>query len=184
MLLDGMTEPSAETDLGSLCLSCGMCCSGVLFPKGSLGSDEIAEAQAAGLIIVPDPSEATSDVAFAQPCQLLDGTACKGYATWRPKVCASYFCKLAGRVRDGRVPLEAAKDRVGAALDLQAQIAPLLEPGETWPAANQRWSSGKLDRTASPASAQLHLLLTALNLHLDHHFRRKGEQTVGKRDAL
>jgi uncharacterized protein len=160
-----------------------MCCSGAVYPSANLIPQELEQAQANGFQVIAARDEAPEARAFALPCHNLAGTACSIYGQWRPRVCAEYFCELATRLDQGEVSTAEAEGRVQAARDLQAQIKPLLEAGETWAGANARWNASMLNWPAAPENARFHLLMTAFNLHLDRHFRRDSERLIGEKTA-
>lgn len=178
-----MSDPAAPPDVSKLCINCGLCCSGMLYPHASLTLTETDEAEAAGFEVVAAPADLIQTPVFALPCQHLAGTACSIYGQWRPKVCAAYFCELAVRLRRAELSMGEAEAKVQTAHEMQAQVQPLLADGETWTAANERWRSKPPKWPSTPEAVRFHLLMTTLNLHLDRHFRRDHESTISEKIA-
>lgn len=178
-----MSATGSRTDVSALCVDCGMCCSGVVYPSANLVPEEIEQAQANGFQVIAPREDKPEQRAFALPCHNLAGTACTIYGQWRPRVCAEYFCNLAVGLEQGKVGFAEAKARVHTAHDIQTQIKPLLTAGETWTGANARWNAGMSNWPAKLEDARFHLLMTTLNLHLDRHFRRASERLIGDKQA-
>ncbi len=172
-----MADPaiSDPETVSSLCVDCGLCCSGAIYDHANHEADEDALVRSLGMKLIPVKDG--QEQAIALPCPQLDGSACSVYGQRRPKICGSFFCKLARALDAGETDFAAASSKVASAKVLLEQIEPFLEPGETINAARRRWreQSGEEWRK-SPASARFHLLMTSLNLLLDRHFRREGQQ--------
>jgi Fe-S-cluster containining protein len=93
--------PPTLTD--RLCLSCAICCNGVLFRDVELqNDDDPARLQAAGLRL----QKRRGKLVFSQPCPALDGWRCRCYGS-RPSHCRNFECALFKAV--GRNDLEIAK---------------------------------------------------------------------------
>ena len=73
-----------------ICLSCGLCCTGLLFDHIDLKTDEIELASQLGL--TPYQKKVDYD-AFRLPCSCFMDSKCSTYAH-RPKRCSHYQCKL------------------------------------------------------------------------------------------
>jgi len=73
-----------------LCLSCGLCCNGVLHGYVALQVGEVELAERSGL---RPYSKNDGEYRFRQPCPCHDGKKCTVYAS-RPNACRSYECKL------------------------------------------------------------------------------------------
>ncbi len=109
-------ESSNSTD-ENLCLSCGLCCNGVIFADVKLErGEDAARFQAFGLPIRCSggrkPSTAGAkpgSASFPQPCAALDGCRCRIYAD-RPSYCRKFECLLLKSVNAGRTePAEARR---------------------------------------------------------------------------
>jgi Fe-S-cluster containining protein len=62
---------------------------------------------------------------IAQPCTALRGKRCSIYAH-RPKCCRTFECLLLKRFQGGELSLDAARQQIGAALELKKEIEKLL----------------------------------------------------------
>ncbi len=92
----------------TLCTSCGLCCSGALFPRTVLRPEEVTWAREKRLLsVIDDPVEPS----FAQPCGLLRDRRCTAYEE-RPQVCRTFRCKLLKQFEDGEIGLDIALAKV------------------------------------------------------------------------
>ena len=82
----------------SICLACGLCCSGAVFTHGSLKPDEEERAERIHLRILREEGV----VAFLFPCPAHTGV-CSVYDD-RPSVCVEYSCETLRSVEDGSMP--------------------------------------------------------------------------------
>lgn len=116
-----MSDSNAEN--GSrpedICLSCGLCCNGVIFADVKLlPKDDAAGLVALGMPLIkshcgvaeaPAPRVPNRGWRFLQPCAAHDGCRCRIYGS-RPKYCRDFECLLLKTVQRGRVtPGEALK---------------------------------------------------------------------------
>ncbi len=98
-----------------LCLTCGLCCNGVIFADVQLQKgDDPVKLEALGLPLskaskrrtaetAPSKSEsAVPNLKFPQPCVAFDGCSCRIYAD-RPKYCRAFDCALLKSVNIGEV---------------------------------------------------------------------------------
>jgi hypothetical protein len=106
----------------NLCLTCGLCCNGVLFKD-----------------VVLQPADARSKLAklglplrrggrqdrFPQPCAALEGCSCRIY-TERPARCQQFECLLFQSVAQGQTTLPAALRRVRQAQQKAERVRRLL----------------------------------------------------------
>jgi uncharacterized protein len=96
-----------DSELVSLCQSCGLCCDGSLFGRAGLSPEEVSRARKNGLHVL-DNAEC-----FEQPCRALassgaalDGNrVCSIYGE-RPRSCRTFTCRLHERHRIEGGPLE------------------------------------------------------------------------------
>lgn len=167
-----------EKELSEICVGCGFCCSGVLYDQAPLENDEVDFARAIGLDVGPMPGTDTRHLKFKQPCPHLCGTACSIYGKRRPKICSRFFCELAARFGRGEITQAESLGKVRKAQRLILAIEPLLLPGETWPMARARWFSNRNKTPENRDVAQFQVLMTALNLFLDRHFRKERQRVV------
>lgn len=94
-----------------LCISCGLCCTGVLFAYAPLESDndDVEIATKFDLGVQPLP-KSDGRQAFRLPCVCWD-EKCTIYPD-RPKICGSYRCHLLKKLDRGEVELEQALEKV------------------------------------------------------------------------
>lgn len=168
-----MAEPLNETS--ALCRDCGLCCNGSIYSVAPVRDDEADFARSAGFDVKPQPN---GTLAFDLPCSHLCGTACSIYDKRRLHICGDYFCTLALRLEAGETGMPAARKAVEVAQDLIRQIAELVPEGESIRETNNRWL--KMVEGHEPTDARLSLLVTALQRHLDRHFRYDPQKVVGR----
>ena len=93
-------QVTSDSDLATLCRSCGLCCDGSLFNLVPLERDEVALARKHRLHVLEN------DKGFEQPCSALaEHGACSIYEE-RPRSCRSFVCRLYERQRREGGPLE------------------------------------------------------------------------------
>lgn len=95
---------AAQSPSETLCLSCGMCCSGTLHNWTKLQPQERGPAEQAGLEVF---TRRDGTAAFRQPCAAFEDPVCTIY-TQRPEACRQYICPLLKRLVDGEINLEEA----------------------------------------------------------------------------
>lgn len=88
-----------------LCLSCGLCCKGVIFNRAALKPDEIGLAKDCGLDYFP---AGEGKFAFRLPCHLYQNSKCSIYLN-RPDACKRYRCDLLKRLISGDIDFEESK---------------------------------------------------------------------------
>lgn len=104
-----------------LCLSCGLCCNGVIFADVQLQrGDDAAQLRALGLL------KANSAKKFPQPCAMHDGCRCTVYKE-RPRYCREFECLLLKNAQEGRVSELEATRVIKDALKKAARVRGLLE---------------------------------------------------------
>lgn len=121
--------------------------------------------------------------AIAFPCQLLDGTCCTIYAE-RPGACRRFRCEVLKHFDGGELDGAEAMAMIETARQLDQAVRELLPVGQsvaearrTWQEDPEQWRS-----LAGPdriEAARLAMALTALNLHLDRHFRSGKKKLTG-----
>lgn len=94
-------------DGAGLCLSCGICCRGVIFQIVRLRDDEVALARRLRLPVV----ESRGRAAFTQPCPRHEDGACAVYEE-RPDACRSFVCHTLAAYLAGEIDIAAATARV------------------------------------------------------------------------
>jgi Fe-S-cluster containining protein len=106
-----------------LCLSCGLCCNGVIFADVRLQPhDDKEKLEKLGL----DFSLSTARVArFRQRCSALDGCRCRIYSE-RPEHCRSFECLLLKRVKAGQLAPDAALEVIATGIERVEKVRSLL----------------------------------------------------------
>jgi hypothetical protein len=175
-----VTKPPIKNDkeLSQICVTCGFCCSGVLYDQAPLEDEEADFARSIGLDVGPIPGSDTGRLRFKQPCPHLCGTACSIYGRRRPNICSRFFCELAAKFDRGEITQAESISKVRRAQKLLLAIEPLLLPGETWPMARARWFANRNKAPENLDAAQFQVLMTALNFFLDRHFRKERQRVV------
>lgn len=112
-----ITAPNHNTNAGQpekLCLSCGLCCNGVLFKDVELQpTDDPVQLNELGLPLRirsgrgANPGPSTTTIKFPQPCAALLGCRCLVYAH-RPQRCRQFDCSLLLRLRAGEIAADRA----------------------------------------------------------------------------
>ena len=88
-----------------LCISCGLCCQGILERAAALEPVEVELASDLGL-----KRFVTSDGInkFHLPCPLIEGNVCSVYMSPYPNVCSEFQCILLDQLLSGEISLEAS----------------------------------------------------------------------------
>jgi hypothetical protein len=90
-----------------LCTSCGLCCAGALFTRGTLLPQEVDWARKKRLNVI----QRDEGLSFTVPCHLLEKKSCTVYED-RPQICRAFVCKLLVRLEAGEITLEDAQVKV------------------------------------------------------------------------
>jgi Fe-S-cluster containining protein len=119
-------QVQAEDPETTLCRACGICCSGVLFSHAEVEEHELPRLARRGLPVIR-PEVGLPELNL--PCAAHGPAGCSIYED-RPEKCASYACKLRGRLARGAVTLEAALATVARIKELARSVDAALPPGE------------------------------------------------------
>jgi len=160
-----------------LCTSCGLCCNGVIFARGSLRSgDDPSRLRELGLRI---RAGANGAARFAQPCPALCDGLCRIYEE-RPGHCREFECVLLKRVAAGRISAAAGLRTIRNALQCANRVTDLLrelgDRDEGSPLAlrfrrlNQRLASGAVGRREAELFGRLTVAVHELNMLLAKSF--------------
>lgn len=167
-----------------ICATCGLCCNGAIFDWFKVSPEEIEQLPSADLAA----ASLEGGAGLGQPCPMLKGTLCSAYAV-RPKRCRSFECNVLAGARSGRLGGDEAAGLVKAARRLVDDLRPLLEPGETLPAARRRWARwfaapGAPAPSSPPPAARAEFVvrMTLLNRFLDRHFRKDSKKQTMELD--
>lgn len=155
----------------SLCLACGLCCDGTLFPSTILRSaDEADAARAVGLNVVPYRGRNV----FLQPCPAYRDCICTVYAN-RPPNCREFKCELLKNLEQGDISQEAAQQIVKSALAAKDAMLRLAgAPSATHPPLWALMRTCMKDSKARAAHARVFFNFMVLQKYLDRFFRNKA----------
>lgn len=166
-----MSEPSLS-DLSSLCLACGLCCSGTVFTHVTLDADDRVKLQQAGKELINDADR----INF--PCQFLCGSTCSAYKE-RPKTCAEYRCETLIAAQSGKIGLDDAHQKIASVVALNDKFIRTLPEGIDVTTARQLIGDDQTPPQIDHMQFQdLRLAFVALQAGIDRHIRRVGEEVV------
>ena len=176
----------------NLCLTCGLCCNGVIFADVQLQrGDDAARLKALGLRLASLPgrpkakgSDAKEPRAFLQkkfnqPCAAFDGCRCRIYED-RPKYCRAFDCSLLKSVNHGETKpsdalnlIEKARRRADKVRQLLRKIGDKDEHvalSLRFRRTARRVQQGEVDRQTGDLFSQLTLAVQDLNVLLSESF--------------
>lgn len=153
----------------SLCLACGLCCDGTLFPWTELPSaDEANAARAAGLNVVPHRGRNV----FLQPCPAYRDCVCTVYAN-RPPNCREFRCELLKNLEQGDISQEAAQQIVANTVAARNAVLELAgAPSVNHPPLRALIRTCIKSRKERAAHARLFFNFIVLQKNLDRFFRK------------
>ena len=162
------------SDVGTLCLACGLCCDGTLFGLVRLHASEEAHARNHQLTVV---TRDDGSARLQQPCAALEGTACRIYAD-RPGTCRRYLCDLAAALEGDELSLDEALALVREPKRQREALAEALGPDDQPDLRRRlphRAKEAHRPLLGQPLPDETLAMLTALEERLDHIFRgRRG----------
>jgi len=186
-----MSATVNEFVLNGLCLTCGLCCNGVIFADVELQpEDDSVRLKALGFRFLPEPAKKnrghvagpktrTEGKKFAQPCSALDGCRCTVYDQ-RPTHCRNFECLLLKSVEAGSNTPEAARriirlarrrvDRVRLLLQELGDSAEHLALRSRYRKVTESVELSTLDPRKVDLHSQLGLAMHELNLLLQDAF--------------
>jgi Fe-S-cluster containining protein len=174
-------ETSPDSMEQQLCLSCGLCCNGVIFSDVRLkASDDPTRLRALGLPLSGQTLGSKKAVRkFDQPCAALEGPRCRIYAD-RPNHCRHFECLLLKSAKAGRMqPLAALKiirEAQARAAKVERLLKELGNKDEHFPlSARFRQTSanlekGRLDEETADLYGELTVAVHDLNCLLSDAF--------------
>jgi len=98
----------SEKDVSELCMSCGLCCDGTLFPYGFIR--DRADQRVAEDLGLP-VTEFKDKLFFNLPCRCFSG-CCVAYDKPRPYTCSTFFCPPLKRYHRGEQSFEDTESEV------------------------------------------------------------------------
>ncbi len=125
-LTSATTSASAANPGSDLCLSCGLCCNGVLYSHLRLSPDEPSITSPPNLLPFLDDDGR----GWSQPCPCYQGRECHIYDL-RPRICRAYQCHVLQDYANGSLTLEEAMERIAEAQALVRSIEENLDAGQT-----------------------------------------------------
>ena len=157
--------PIGQSPSSQLCISCGLCCRGLLHPNTTLTPEEVPAARKLGLQIIDSEGPA-----FPQPCAKFEG--CCTIYDQRPQACVGYKCALLNRLEKGDVQFDVAMSTVAEAHRLIAEAANCV-PAGTVVSEFRAYLTNNAGPASTDGGAHLRRLqMTALGVFLDKHFVR------------
>ena len=164
------TKHTSEVSAASrLCVSCGMCCSGVLFEIVKLQpEDSIRDLEKLGMKV----NRKKSEPYFKQPCRFLDDCTCTIYAQ-RPVRCRHFECSQLKQLALGEITEAEAQLKINEARQQVDRIkARLTTAGD---AQNGDSLTERVERVlAEQPDEVLKNEMRVLKLFLARHFRTFG----------
>ena len=98
----------SEKNVSDLCMNCGLCCDGTLFPYGFIRDETDRKvADDLGLPV----TEIKEKLFFKMPCLGFSG-CCTVYDKPRPHTCSAFFCPPIKKYRRGEQAFEDAEQQV------------------------------------------------------------------------
>jgi hypothetical protein len=159
------------SDASTLCVGCGLCCSGVLFSQARAEPDEVPRLKALGLEVEQGRGERLQ---FRLPCPHHDDGHCGIYAD-RFLKCRTFRCALLKRLDEGEVGLVEAQSTVRQAKAMLARVTELDPRAAQFRfRAVQRVEQAPAE-TGEAAARRGRLLIEslALDLFFDRRFRNR-----------
>jgi uncharacterized protein len=165
-----MPETSAAE---KLCLSCGLCCNGVIFADVQLQpSDDAARLRELGVL--------KRGKKFRQPCTAHDGCRCAIYQD-RPQYCREFECVLLKQTQAGKITASEALRLIKRAKSQADRVRRLLEQlgdnstlalSKRFQAMRRRLESEEADAGRAEVFGLLTVAVHELNVILSESFYR------------
>jgi Fe-S-cluster containining protein len=108
----------SDREKSDLCLSCGLCCQGVLHDQVPLSEHELERAVRLRLPLIDSPLR----LAFRLPCPRLEARRCTVYDE-RPGTCRSYACGVLHAYASGEIDEPTALSRIERTRAQSAEVA-------------------------------------------------------------
>jgi Fe-S-cluster containining protein len=177
---------SAKHSVGEkLCLTCGLCCNGVIFADVQLQrGDDAKQLETLGLTLSrvrgQKAKEAKTAVwKFLQPCAAFDGCHCRVYSD-RPKHCRAFDCALLKSVSAGETKTAAALRLIETARFQAEKVRQLLRKlgdkdehvalGLRFRRTANRIQQNRVNQKTADVFSQLTIANHELNLLLSENF--------------
>jgi uncharacterized protein len=108
-----------------ICLTCGLCCNGVIFANLQLQPGDDAERLRSLGVPVSPPRSPRHPAYLSQPCAALEGCRCRVYAE-RPEYCRHFECVLLKSVMADRTQTPEALRIIATARERAEKVRSLL----------------------------------------------------------
>jgi hypothetical protein len=118
----GSDENIKTTHGMTLCISCGLCCTGHFFVWSKLRSAELDSIESLGLKVFREPGQR----GFNQPCPLWQGQCTIYDSPHYPRFCHTYKCELLKQLQNESIHLPEALIIVHQAKELIEKVELLL----------------------------------------------------------
>jgi hypothetical protein len=160
------------SDASTLCVGCGLCCSGVLFTNARAEPDEVPRLKALGLEVEQGRGERLQ---FRLPCPHHDDGHCGIYAD-RFLKCRSFRCALLKRLDAGEVALGEAQAVVSQAKAMLARVTQLDPAAAQFRVRTAQRAEPAAAEAGEDAARRRRLLIEslALDLFFDRRFRNRA----------
>ena len=167
-LNDNEFHPNGST----LCLACGLCCSGALFTRAFIHDHEVQFVESLGLSVFAKNQR----FGFHLPCPQLDDKRCTIYAHTRPSVCGGFQCDLLKKYLAGDVTLSSALESVARLQDLLQEVKKNLPEGIIWEQISDTDSEYARAIFENPEQRQAHpelmMAWARFNRYTQKHFQK------------
>jgi hypothetical protein len=174
--LDPKQDGTMVSPSQSLCLTCGLCCTGAIFSSVQMEpEDEIPPLMAASINIYWDGNANK----FKLPCAAYKNCSCTVYGN-RPKNCQRYKCELLKRFERGDISHQAALEIINKVVSLNNEVNALAleasintQSKEDMSLLLKRWWGNPRIGPTRQDYAHVFLKFGALQIYLDRFFRKK-----------
>jgi hypothetical protein len=177
-----MRRESIKNNGSQFCLTCGLCCNGVLHAYTSIHPNEVDLARSLRLTVVPRKGA----LGFKQPSRLYQNQRCSRYLR-RPSSCKDYQCALFQKLLAGELKTETAVQIILRSKELFTALLDQLPPSYSFDQLrNALDHEGDSDLGVlgldelRQANAQLVLALSKLMRYLQRHFGKPKQRKAGK----
>ncbi len=168
-------RPAAD----EICLTCGLCCNGVIFANLALQPGDDAERLRSLGLPVSAPRGVRQPPYLSQPCAALEGCRCRVYGD-RPSYCRQFECVLLKSAIAGRIATAEALRIIGTAQARAEKVHGLLRTlgdrdehvalSVRFRQTAKRLQAAELDEDTAETYGQLTLAVHDLNLLVGQAF--------------
>jgi hypothetical protein len=181
-----MRRKPMKSNSSEFCLTCGLCCNGVLHAYTAIHPNEVDLARSLRLTVLPRKGA----LGFKQPCRLYKNQRCSKYLC-RPSSCKDYQCALLRKYLAGELKAAAAEQVIQQSKKLFAALLEQLPPGCSFDqlrTALDHEGDSALGILGSDelrqANAPLILELSKLMRYLQRHFGKPKQRKAGRAKSV